>query len=68
MASGPGEVRRGLVVNTDSKFLIGWIARIVMKADNGEAWMGGGMGHLTYNYVQSFVSTVEYEKPVPHAK
>ena len=53
VADGPEWVRCGIGVN--SKFLIGWIARIVMKADNGEAWMGCDMGCLTYKYVQSFV-------------
>ena len=71
MAGGPGWVRFGIGVNTDSKFLIGrivcMVARIVMKADNGDAWMGGDVGSLTYTYVQSFVLTIACENPVPHA-
>ena len=34
MAGGPVRVRCGVGVNTDSKFLIGRVARIVMKAEN----------------------------------
>ena len=34
MAGGPVRVRCGIGVNTDSKFLIGRVARIVMKAEN----------------------------------
>ena len=32
-----------------------------------QGW-GGGVGHLTNNYVQSFVLLIACEKPVPHAK
>ena len=34
MAGGPVQVWYGVGVNTDSKFLIGGVARIVMKAEN----------------------------------
>ena len=37
MAGGPVRVRCGIGVNTDSKFLIGKVARIVMKAGK---WVG----------------------------
>ena len=41
MAGGPGWVWCGIGVDTDSKFLIDRVARIVMKADNAESYLGG---------------------------
>ena len=53
MAGGPGWVRCGIGVNTDSKFLVGGIARIVMKADNAESYLAGELGGVAPQYNMS---------------